>query len=226
MKLTNYAKPSGQTRNHVRYRWRVFLDEPEAVLNSIEAVEYRLHETFPDPIRTVTNRTSKFALESSGWGEFTIYATIHYVDGHEENTTYTLNLSKKWSDEDEMPALNIPEPPPEEKITQQHIALTSTSWRDAKRDGDFHPHKMYRFDVIVAASDEVLNRIAHVTYFLPPAWPPSSSPRSVEDRASKFKLKDLAWGDLIVRAEVRFLTQPEMVSLSCFVQLHDSGPRL
>jgi len=56
--------------------WSVWVEGPSEALDEIEAVTYRLHPTFPKPIRRVTDRDSKFRLQSAGWGEFSIQATV------------------------------------------------------------------------------------------------------------------------------------------------------
>jgi transcription initiation factor IIF auxiliary subunit len=76
------------------YEWRVFMAEPRERLDLVDHVEYRLHETFPDPIRLVSNRDSGFALDSSGWGEFLIVITISMKDGTEHYVQYQLDLNK------------------------------------------------------------------------------------------------------------------------------------
>lgn len=78
------------------YKWRVFVSEPNQVIQQIDAVEYLLHHTFPDPLRRRTNPADKFALESAGWGEFDIYITVFFKNGSRLETSYYLNLSKPW----------------------------------------------------------------------------------------------------------------------------------
>jgi len=72
------------------------MNEPEDKLNKVKSVEYRLHSTFPNPIRVVEDRKSKFALTTAGWGEFLIRITIHLEDETEEYEKYQLNLRKPW----------------------------------------------------------------------------------------------------------------------------------
>lgn len=120
---------------------------------------------------------------------------------------------------------NLPRPARDEKVTAQHLALTYSSWRASQWD-EKYKQRVYRFDVVLVGDESVLDRVDHVEYFLPPAWPASSSPKKVTDRPSRFKLKELAWGDLIVKAEVHFRDQAEVLPLSCFVKLQEAGPRL
>ena len=96
VKMNNYAEPAGERGGNKWYRWRVFVDEPEPVLETIENVEYVLHPTFPRPNQERDDAPDKFALESSGWGEFTIVANVKYRDGHSERQTYWLDLGKGW----------------------------------------------------------------------------------------------------------------------------------
>ena len=48
----------------------------DAELDAIDHVVYTLHSTFPNPVRTVTDRRTRFRLETAGWGTFTIYARL------------------------------------------------------------------------------------------------------------------------------------------------------
>ena len=76
------------------------MDEPREKLNKVKSVEYRLHKTFPDPIRVIENRDSRFALRSSVWGEFWIFITVYFEDGTEQNEKYYLDLGQSWPPEE------------------------------------------------------------------------------------------------------------------------------
>lgn len=78
------------------YKWRVFVNAPDDVLDNIEYVEYLLHPTFPRPNRRINYRPSKFALELEGWGSFGMSITIRFKDGTEKEYSYYLDLSKPW----------------------------------------------------------------------------------------------------------------------------------
>lgn len=95
-KFDNYARHVGSRGDYEWFEWKIFMDEPAEKLEKVKSVEYRLHETFPNPIRNVEDQNSQFALESSGWGEFQIYITIYLKDGTEEHTKYYLDLEKPW----------------------------------------------------------------------------------------------------------------------------------
>ena len=70
------------------------MDEPPETLEKVEEVEYRLHQTFPQPIQVVAE--PPFVLRSSGWGMFTIYITISLKDGSEEHAEHFLSLEDSW----------------------------------------------------------------------------------------------------------------------------------
>ena len=95
-KFDNYSRHVGSRGQYDWFEWKVFVNEPDHKLDQISEIEYRLHETFPNPIRVVRDRKAQFALESSGWGEFTIFITIRLNNGEEVRTKYYLDLGKPW----------------------------------------------------------------------------------------------------------------------------------
>jgi hypothetical protein len=96
IKFNNYAKPIGEMKGTPYYRWRVFVDEPKSVLDRIKEVHYFLHPTFPQPLRIQTNRRDHFALETTGWGEFTLQISVVFTDGSRAKTSYYLQLNNEW----------------------------------------------------------------------------------------------------------------------------------
>lgn len=96
--FNNYARPMGALSGRTNYQWRVFLDEPLAVRETIAHVQYLLHPTFPEPLQIRTDPHTNFAVEASGWGSFHMLITVRYKDGNEEKISYYLDLSKKWPD--------------------------------------------------------------------------------------------------------------------------------
>lgn len=54
------------------WKWSLWIEGSNEDLDRIDSVTYTLHPTFPEPIRTVTDRASKFQLRCSGWGVFLI----------------------------------------------------------------------------------------------------------------------------------------------------------
>jgi len=96
VKFNNYARSIGNQGGRPYWEWRVFVDEKPEVLNTIAQVDYLLHPTFPDPFRTSRDRDKQFELVASGWGTFRIVITIHYTNGTEAKTSYTLDFDKNW----------------------------------------------------------------------------------------------------------------------------------
>jgi hypothetical protein len=87
-----------------------------------------------------------------------------------------------------------------EKITAEDLVLIWRSWRSPE-----HDHRnpggepVYRFDVVIGAPPELLDRIERVVYYLPPAWG-ERSPAFIMNREDAFRLQEIAWWDLTVRA--------------------------
>ncbi len=96
IKFNNYARTIADQYSRKTWEWRVFVDEPPAVLRTISQVEYVLHPTFQQPFQSSTDRDNQFELKASGWGGFDILITVHYTDGRQEKTSYFLNLQKTW----------------------------------------------------------------------------------------------------------------------------------
>jgi transcription initiation factor IIF auxiliary subunit len=74
------------------WKWAVWLDGAQSDLDSVDHVVYTLHPTFPNPVRTVSNRSTAFRLETAGWGTFTLYAKVAFVDGTFEHLEHELEL--------------------------------------------------------------------------------------------------------------------------------------
>lgn len=96
IKFNNYAKLVGKRGDYEWFDWKIFVDVPKEVLKKIKYVEYELHKTFPDPVRRMKNPRNRFAIETSGWGEFSIPIKVFFKDGKESEFKYHLDLSKKW----------------------------------------------------------------------------------------------------------------------------------
>ena len=96
VRFNNYAQFLEKRQDTPYYRWQVFVDEPDSVLDQIEQVEYTLDPTFPQPHPVRDDRGNKFALESAGWGEFTLLMKVKFRDGKVETVPYWLDLGKPW----------------------------------------------------------------------------------------------------------------------------------
>ena len=88
---------------------------------------------------------------------------------------------------------------------------------------------MYQIHLIVYGRPEVLNRIKSVTYNLS-GYSPDRAKQEGGKREKNYELKELAWGQSYVRADVFIKDQPEgspnPVRLYQFISLHESGPEL
>lgn len=89
------------------WEWTVSLSGSEQELDQVDSVQYTLHPTFPQPVREVSDRVSRFALSSAGWGEFMIYATANLKDGSEVPLRHWLCLVEPDSNSEARPLLLI-----------------------------------------------------------------------------------------------------------------------
>jgi transcription initiation factor IIF auxiliary subunit len=97
--FNNFAQFIEKRHDRPYFRWKLFVDEPDSVLDRIEQVEYKLHPTFPQPHQIRKNRADKFALETAGWGEFTLLIDVKFRNGSTETVAYWLDLKKQWPNE-------------------------------------------------------------------------------------------------------------------------------
>lgn len=74
------------------WEWSIWIDGDENELNKIKFVEYTLHPTFPNPVRIIKDRQTKFRLEAAGWGIFTIYAKAVLQNGSKIDMEHELEL--------------------------------------------------------------------------------------------------------------------------------------
>jgi transcription initiation factor IIF auxiliary subunit len=72
--------------------WSVWLRGTQAELASVEYVDWRLHPTFPDPVRRIKNRKSKFRLDTGGWGTFPVQALVRLKSGEVLRLSHELKL--------------------------------------------------------------------------------------------------------------------------------------
>ena len=59
----------------------MWIEGPTEEIEQVDHVEYVLHPTFPQPVRTIGERSTNFRLDCSGWGEFNIHAKITKKNG-------------------------------------------------------------------------------------------------------------------------------------------------
>lgn len=69
----------------------IFIDEPPEVLDAIRMVEYRLHESFAEPIRHNDDRPGRFLETFYTWGKFTVEVTILFLDRRRKSFRFYLD---------------------------------------------------------------------------------------------------------------------------------------
>jgi hypothetical protein len=124
-------------------------------------------------------------------------------------------------------AEQIPSPGAAESVTLKNIALLHTSFLRPDKTREYSSGRIYyQFEIIVIAPESVMERIDSVTYHLAGAWPTHLRVQTIRDRASRFKMKELANGTSIVGADVHFSDSEEPLHLNRFIDLRPDGPRL
>jgi transcription initiation factor IIF auxiliary subunit len=74
------------------WKWSVWIEGASGEIETVTSVEWRLHPTFPNPIRRVTDKTTNFRLDTSGWGVFLIHASVYLEGGEIEKLQHYLQL--------------------------------------------------------------------------------------------------------------------------------------
>ncbi|MCM2272751.1 MAG: hypothetical protein NDJ18_09390 [candidate division Zixibacteria bacterium] len=69
----------------------IFVDESPESLAAIRMVEYRLHETFTEPIRHNDDRASGFMEQFYTWGKFTVEVFVLFIDQRTESFRFYLD---------------------------------------------------------------------------------------------------------------------------------------
>lgn len=119
--------------------------------------------------------------------------------------------------------------PPGQAVGPENLTLIHSSWRRPDKDKDYSQRQLYQIHLIVYGRPQVLDRIESVTYNLN-GYPKKRLRQKKIIRENNFELKELAWGQSYIRADVFIKDQPEGIAnpvrLYQFITLHESGPRL
>lgn len=75
------------------WEWWAWIEGSDADLDRVEKVAWHLHRSFPRPVVPSTDRQNKFILRSSGWGVFTLRATLYLRSGGELELEHLLRLA-------------------------------------------------------------------------------------------------------------------------------------
>jgi transcription initiation factor IIF auxiliary subunit len=74
------------------WNWSVWIEGSPEEIETVTLVEWRLHPTFSNPIRLVTDKTTNFRLDTSGWGVFLIHASVSLEGGGTQKLQHYLQL--------------------------------------------------------------------------------------------------------------------------------------
>lgn len=119
----------------------------------------------------------------------------------------------------------IPLPKSGEPVTLENVALLHTSFlRPDKTQKYADGRDYYQIEIVVVAPSSTLDSIESVTYRLEKVY--ENNVIVTTERNSRFKLKDLANGTSIVRAELKFRGQEQPLYLNRFIDLRPTGPRI
>jgi hypothetical protein len=58
------------------WKWSAWIEGTEKELDGIQQVKWILHPTFVNPVRASKSRSTKFLLETAGWGEFQLKGEV------------------------------------------------------------------------------------------------------------------------------------------------------
>ncbi|OWB79627.1 hypothetical protein B5S32_g3856 [[Candida] boidinii] len=105
--------PEGAPKDH-SHTWKIFVADPlgEDVSYFIKKVVFKLHDTYPNPIRSI--ESPPFEVNETGWGEFEISIKIFFItESSEKNITLYHHLKlhpysgyTKLPNEDDLKKLN------------------------------------------------------------------------------------------------------------------------
>src|SRR5437764_34225 len=107
------------------WRWWVSLAGTKEELDGVEHVVYTLDPTFPDPVRPISDRDQNFKLETAGWGNFRLYASVVYKGGSTQLLHLDLDLKYPKDEEPaaEPPPAGEPEPKAGPSVEAAHSAV-------------------------------------------------------------------------------------------------------
>lgn len=113
-------------RSRKRYDWCVFVKGGISTLGRISQVRYKLHPTFPNPIRITDDRNHRFALITNGWGGFLLSTTVTFTNGGTEDISFWVRLQ-----DDAWPKKGRPQQfsTSEEERVYDVLAETQYRWR-------------------------------------------------------------------------------------------------
>jgi prokaryotic YEATS domain len=91
LKADNIAEQVGSDR----WNWTVFLKGNRQDIDAIKCVQYKLHPSFPNPVKLVCKAGDPdraFKFSASGWGTFTIDIRLFMKDGSHKDLKHRLKF--------------------------------------------------------------------------------------------------------------------------------------
>ncbi len=125
--------------------WTIYIKASEEILGDIRCVEYHLHPTFPNPIRTVCetkNPLYPFGHSTNGWGFFQITVKIRYEKGAPVELKHMLKF--------------------ESQEVEEPLSIVT------KNDANLIGEDFWDWTVYIRAQKDVLDQILLVEYTLHP----------------------------------------------------------
>ncbi len=108
------------------YKWEIWVEDGDRSISEIDRVEYLLHSTFRNRLRTGKAETENFRIKSSGWGEFSVGITIFLKSGEELQTSHWLTLG------DDYHTARVKEEAVEEQPSKVYLSYSDADAREAK----------------------------------------------------------------------------------------------
>jgi hypothetical protein len=236
--------------------WNVFMDEdiPNAerweqyISQKLERVRCVLVLWSPDA------RKSDWVLKEAGAGlrrQMLVHASLDGEPPPGKFSIFQASNLAEWNGEKDNPEFlrilaavamkigikgavgTLIEPTRYEEITEDHLALTSTSWLDKEKRRPSFPHQIH---IRLVGSKAALKRVQNVLYYFDPAYA-ENEPDLVDpvlkayvrigtDWRSGFTVYELANGYSVVRARIKVVDQPRILKMSRLVDIVDDGPWL
>lgn len=163
-------------RGNGRWDWTIFIDADNSVLSQINCVEYTLHPTFPNPVRKVCDKKSKFALSTNGWGTFVVKVKVFYKNNTVENLEHQLVFK--------------------EKTVASESNIGTENWsREIGKD-------WWEWGVKLTGSSAELDKVRCVEYKLHRSF--RNPVRNICTRNNNFELKAKGWGSFTIPVKVMF----------------------
>ncbi len=85
------------------FDWEIWLEDGDKPISEIDSVEYLLHSTFINRLRSFDDPSTKFKLKSSGWGEFMIQVLVYEKSGEVVHLNHWLKLGDNYSNIEQIP---------------------------------------------------------------------------------------------------------------------------